>query len=377
MRRYLATSLVLILFSAASDLTLRLTSPEVRDKLRRFSDQVRESIEALRPFRLAGTFYQRLMQSEYGWRPFALGAPFNVTAAKERFRGEHPECAHLGQGLWLGPEPLRLDPNNSLLGERTRLGSGSATAALLSETPAPTPGKLSLLQPTPGSGFRSRLVDLLTTPTPGPFRLGLGEPGAWPTPAPTTSALFLEGLGRAPQTPGIAERMLRDAEAPVAPTDSGLGRWISAATCTDELRSEFEAIEGSSLQGISPLLMRLVGLPDALLHTALQSLEGGPASVIPAVVALLLGLGLLMAMGVKHPLALALLAPLAGSVAAWLLLLPVWLLNKLFGWALAAVELLTVLATVPPVLWLLQVGLRVAETVAVDKAIEVKDDAKA
>jgi hypothetical protein len=392
-RRYLVTSLVLVLFSALSDLTLRLTNPEVRKELAGFSDRIGQSIDSLQPFGLAKTFYDRLLQSEYGWRPLSWSEPFNVTAATARFREEHPECSYLGQELLLFQRtPLPDLTGLSRWSPGTEVGSSGADL-VLGVRPTPTPLPLSglgspLFSLTPVPNFQSRLSALLGTPTPGPFERADQEAGLVGHGTPPSDAYsgFLESLkGMAPTptpTEDLAERMLREAGVPAGKgLGSGLGLGstslsLTQALCTEELRAEFQTIEDSSLGQRSSLLTALVGLPDALLHTVHQSFEGGAAKAIAAVLSILLGLGLLMALGVENPIALALLAPLAGSVAAWVLLLPVLLLNKLFGWAIAAVELLTVLASVPPVLWLLQVGFRMAETAAVDKALEEKHEEK-
>ena len=51
------------------------------------------------PLALARSFASRLQDSEYGWKPISLSAPFNVTVARQRLRREFPEVATVVDGV--------------------------------------------------------------------------------------------------------------------------------------------------------------------------------------------------------------------------------------------------------------------------------------
>jgi hypothetical protein len=60
------------------------------------------------PLALARTFATRLRESEYGWSPLRLAAPFNVTAAREALRSDYPEVASVTDGVPQVPRAARL-----------------------------------------------------------------------------------------------------------------------------------------------------------------------------------------------------------------------------------------------------------------------------
>lgn len=60
------------------------------------------------PVALVRTFASRLRESEYGWKPLSLRAPFNVTAARQRLKGEFPEVASVVDGVPQVPRALSL-----------------------------------------------------------------------------------------------------------------------------------------------------------------------------------------------------------------------------------------------------------------------------
>lgn len=60
------------------------------------------------PVALIRTFASRLRESEYGWKPLALGAPFNVTAARERLKADYPEVVGVIDGTPQVPRALSL-----------------------------------------------------------------------------------------------------------------------------------------------------------------------------------------------------------------------------------------------------------------------------
>lgn len=64
------------------------------------------------PLALARTFATRLRESEYGWHPLGAGAPFNVTAARERLRHDYPEVASVINGVPRVPRAMALKSQN-------------------------------------------------------------------------------------------------------------------------------------------------------------------------------------------------------------------------------------------------------------------------
>jgi hypothetical protein len=60
------------------------------------------------PVALVRTFATRLRESEYGWKPLSLAAPFNVTAARAALKREYPEVAGVFDGVPLVPRASSL-----------------------------------------------------------------------------------------------------------------------------------------------------------------------------------------------------------------------------------------------------------------------------
>jgi len=386
LRRYLVMSLVLLPFTILSDLTLRLQNAQLHERLVDFSDRLGKSVEALDPFLLAKAFYNRLSDNEYGWRPLDWGAPFNLTVARERFHTEHPECPDpRPQELTLDPMHWRLKgiptpvPWLGLDGQAPDLNHPGSRAWELVNAPAatPTPPPSNLLEDmgTPligndGSAGGSLSLEDLSTPRPGE-----GAPGhtIWealiltPTPLPFSQRL---GLGRYAPTPMAL---------PWPKVTPDLGISFQAAmppACSQELSTESETLREHPL-GNAKLVQFALGLPDAALHMASEAkkgLDGGLASALPVVLVAVCGLALFFVLIGTNPLLLVLL-PLLAGVMVWTLLLPVRIALWLFPHALSAVELVAFVATLPPVLWLLQVAFAVTQTAAVDRAIE-KDESK-
>jgi hypothetical protein len=67
------------------------------------------------PLALARTFAARLRESEYGWSPLGLAAPFNVTAARATLKREYPEVASMVDGVPQVPRAARLRGANPAL----------------------------------------------------------------------------------------------------------------------------------------------------------------------------------------------------------------------------------------------------------------------
>jgi hypothetical protein len=64
------------------------------------------------PVALVRTFATRLRESEYGWKPFSLAAPFNVTAARAALKRDYPEVTGVFDGAPLVPRGNRLRAAN-------------------------------------------------------------------------------------------------------------------------------------------------------------------------------------------------------------------------------------------------------------------------
>ena len=60
------------------------------------------------PLALARTFATRLRESEYGWGPLSLAAPFNVTAARQALKRDYPEVTAVVEGVPQVPRGARL-----------------------------------------------------------------------------------------------------------------------------------------------------------------------------------------------------------------------------------------------------------------------------
>ncbi|AOS43436.1 hypothetical protein Verru16b_00479 [Lacunisphaera limnophila] len=64
------------------------------------------------PVALVRTFAARLRESEYGWAPLGLGAPFNITEARQRLKSDFPEVASVVDGVPQVPRALSLKRAN-------------------------------------------------------------------------------------------------------------------------------------------------------------------------------------------------------------------------------------------------------------------------
>lgn len=60
------------------------------------------------PVALIRTFATRLRESEYGWGPLSLAAPFNVTAARQQLKRDYPEVSSVVDGVPRVPRALSL-----------------------------------------------------------------------------------------------------------------------------------------------------------------------------------------------------------------------------------------------------------------------------
>ncbi|MFZ5495752.1 MAG: hypothetical protein ACOZE5_10530 [Verrucomicrobiota bacterium] len=64
------------------------------------------------PVALVRTFASRLRESEYGWHPLGVAAPFNVTAAREALKNDYPEVVGVVDGVPQVPRALSLKRAN-------------------------------------------------------------------------------------------------------------------------------------------------------------------------------------------------------------------------------------------------------------------------
>lgn len=64
------------------------------------------------PLALARTFASQLRESEYGWSPLSLTAPFNVTTARQALHHDYPEVASVLNGVPQVPRALALKNAN-------------------------------------------------------------------------------------------------------------------------------------------------------------------------------------------------------------------------------------------------------------------------
>lgn len=96
-----ALKLGLVLLIAGSALLWGLTalSPALAGGWPRFNDQLASVALDQHPLALARNFATRLRESEYGWSPLSLAAPFNVTTARRALHRDYPEIASMADGV--------------------------------------------------------------------------------------------------------------------------------------------------------------------------------------------------------------------------------------------------------------------------------------
>ncbi len=112
LRRELARAvrLGLVLLAAGAALVWGLTafSPVAAGGWTAFNYQLSSVALDQHPLALARTFATRLRESEYGWRPLSLAAPFNVTAARQALRRDYPEVTGVFNGVPRAPRAAAL-----------------------------------------------------------------------------------------------------------------------------------------------------------------------------------------------------------------------------------------------------------------------------
>jgi hypothetical protein len=122
LRRELLRSLKLglILLGAGGALIWGLTtaSPSFASGWTNFNYRLSAAALDEHPVALVRTFATRLRESEYGWGPLSLGAPFNVTAAQGSLRRDYPEVTGVFDGVPQVPRGARLRNANPALYEQ-------------------------------------------------------------------------------------------------------------------------------------------------------------------------------------------------------------------------------------------------------------------
>jgi hypothetical protein len=105
-----AAQLGLVLLAAGAALAGGLTavSPTAAGGWTAFNYQLSSVALDQHPLALARLFATRLRESEYGWRPLRLGAPFNVTAARQALRRDYPEVTGVFNGVPQAPRASAL-----------------------------------------------------------------------------------------------------------------------------------------------------------------------------------------------------------------------------------------------------------------------------
>ncbi len=107
--------LVLLVAGAATVWGLTAVSPSFAAGWTNFNYQLSGVALDQHPLALARTFATRLRESEYGWGPLSLFAPFNVTVARQALRRDYPEVASVSDGVPQVPRSARLRSANPAL----------------------------------------------------------------------------------------------------------------------------------------------------------------------------------------------------------------------------------------------------------------------
>jgi hypothetical protein len=116
--RALKRSLILLVAGAVVIGGLAAISPSFAAGWTSFNYQLSSVALDQHPLALARTFASRLRESEYGWSPYSLRAPFNVTAEREALRRDYPEVTGVFDGVPQVPRGARLRQANPALYEQ-------------------------------------------------------------------------------------------------------------------------------------------------------------------------------------------------------------------------------------------------------------------
>jgi len=96
--RALRHSAILLLSGGLLVWIVTSRSPAAASRWSAFNHQLTKVALDQHPQALARSFASRLQDSEYGWKPISVSAPFNVTVARQRLRREFPEVATVVDG---------------------------------------------------------------------------------------------------------------------------------------------------------------------------------------------------------------------------------------------------------------------------------------
>ena len=116
--RSLKLGLILLLAGGALVWGLTSVSPAFASGWTNFNYRLSAAALDEHPVALVRTFATRLRESEYGWGPLSLTAPFNVTAAQESLRRDYPEVTGVFDGVPQVPRGARLRNANPALYEQ-------------------------------------------------------------------------------------------------------------------------------------------------------------------------------------------------------------------------------------------------------------------
>lgn len=116
--RSLKLGLILLVAGGALVWGLSAVSPAFASGWTNFNYRLSAAALDEHPVALVRTFATRLRESEYGWGPLALAAPFNVTAAQESLRRDYPEVTGVFDGVPQVPRGARLRHANPALYEQ-------------------------------------------------------------------------------------------------------------------------------------------------------------------------------------------------------------------------------------------------------------------
>jgi len=107
--RALKLSLILLVAGSLAVWGARSFSPAAANQWSDFNYQLSKVALDQHPLALARSFASRLRESEYGWKPLSLAAPFNVTVARQQLRRDYPEVASVIDGVPQVPRGVALE----------------------------------------------------------------------------------------------------------------------------------------------------------------------------------------------------------------------------------------------------------------------------
>lgn len=118
LKRALKLGLILLVAGLVVGGGLNAVSPPFAARWTAFNYQLSSVALDQHPLALARIFATRLRESEYGWGPLSLAAPFNVTAARQALKHDYPEVASVTDGVPQVPRGARLRATNPALYDR-------------------------------------------------------------------------------------------------------------------------------------------------------------------------------------------------------------------------------------------------------------------